>query len=424
MARILLTTFGSLGDLHPYLALGKALLARGHAVVLATHEPYRAKVTTEGLEFRPIGVSWELNSPEAREIVAKALDRVTGPRYVLRDMIAPNLRKDYEATLAASEGCDLLVSHPLTMTVRLVAETTRRPWAATALAPLSFFSLLDPPAVGGNVVWEFARWLGPWAVRPLFRVVRWRIAGWMKPYAALRQELGLPGGVDPVFAGQWSPYLNLGLFSRHFAAPQKDWPEKVTLTGFCFHDHDAAGSLTPELAQFLDAGPPPVVFTLGSSAVQVAGSFYREALGAIQRLGCRAVLLIGKDAGNQVPVDLPATIHVAGYAPYSEVFPRARAIVHQGGVGTTAQALRAGVPQLVVPYAQDQPDNARHIVGLGVGRTLSAHRFTAGRAFHELFPLLNEPAYAPRAAAVGRQIATEDGPTRAAESLEGLLPGR
>jgi UDP:flavonoid glycosyltransferase YjiC (YdhE family) len=140
MARILLTTFGSLGDLHPYIALGKALLARGHTVVLATHAPYRSKVEAEGLTFRPTGHDFDRNSSQFREIVAKALDPTWGPRYVIRDMVMPELRRDYAATLAASEGCDLLVSHPLTMTVRLVAEKTGRPWVATALSPVSFFS--------------------------------------------------------------------------------------------------------------------------------------------------------------------------------------------------------------------------------------------------------------------------------------------
>jgi UDP:flavonoid glycosyltransferase YjiC (YdhE family) len=255
----------------------------------------------------------------------------------------------------------------------------------------------------------------------MFWFVRWMVSRWTKPYQALRKELGLPDVGNPVFEGQWSPYLNLGLFSKHFAPPQKDWPAKALLTGFCFYDHDEAGSITPELSSFLDTGPPPVVFTLGSSAVRIAGKFFVEALGAIQGLGCRALLLVGQDMGNVLPTDLPPTIHVGGYVPYSELFPHVRAIVHQGGIGTMAQALRASHPMLVVPWAQDQPDNADHARRLGLARVVSAQKFTAVRAFHELFPLLHDPLYATRAAEVGQRIAAEDGAATAAQALEGLL---
>jgi UDP:flavonoid glycosyltransferase YjiC (YdhE family) len=191
--------------------------------------------------------------------------------------------------------------------------------------------------------------------------------------------------------------------------------------GYCFYDKDDAGGMTPELLRFLDAGPPPVVFTLGSSAVQIAGNFYTETLPAIQRLGCRAVLLVGKDGQNELPAGLPPTVHVAGYAPFSGLFPRARAIVHSGGAGTTGQALRAGKPMLVVPWAHDQPDNAEHARRLGLARVLPAHLFTAGRAFYHLFPLLNDPSYAARAAEIGKLVAAEDGATAAATALETLL---
>lgn len=179
--------------------------------------------------------------------------------------------------------------------------------------------------------------------------------------------------------------------------------------------------MTPELLAFLDAGPAPIVFTLGSSAVLNAGNFYIEAVRVVQRLGCRAVLLVGKEGGNALPDSLPPTVHVAGYAPHSELFPRASVIVHQGGAGTLGQALRAGKPMLVVPWAHDQPDNADRARRLGVARVLSAHRWSAARAYQDLFPLLNEPAYAARAIEVGRQVAAEDGPGEAAAALGRLL---
>jgi len=111
----------------------------------------------------------------------------------------------------------------------------------------------------------------------------------------------------------------------------------------------------------LAAGPAPVVFTLGSAAVLAAGRFYEFSAKAAIKLGVRAVLLIGTDPRNRLKQELPKTICVAEYAPYSALFNRSAMVVHQGGVGTTAQCLRAGKPMLIMPYSHDQPDNARRM---------------------------------------------------------------
>jgi UDP:flavonoid glycosyltransferase YjiC (YdhE family) len=191
------------------------------------------------------------------------------------------------------------------------------------------------------------------------------------------------------------------------------------VTGFPFYDRLTPGQgLSTELARFLDAGSPPVVFTLGSSAVFDAGTFYAESAEVVRLLGCRGVLLVGKDPRN-VPVrPLPDSVIVADYAPYSELFSRAAAVVHQGGAGTTAQALRAGVPMCVVPFSHDQPDNARRCVGLGVARTVPRGSYRAGRVRAELERLLSEGCYRVAAQGVAAEMAKEDGVGAACEGLE------
>ena len=178
--------------------------------------------------------------------------------------------------------------------------------------------------------------------------------------------------------------------------------------------------MPPELARFLDAGPPPLVITLGSSAVVDAGPFYEHSVAAAKRLGRRAALLVGKNPRNR-PASLPEGIVAFAYAPYSELFPRAAAIVHQGGIGTTAQAMRSGRPMLVMPYAHDQPDNAERVRRLGVARTIARQRYTPARAAAELRHLLDNPVYRQRASAVGRKIQQEDGVRAACDALGGLL---
>jgi UDP:flavonoid glycosyltransferase YjiC (YdhE family) len=229
----------------------------------------------------------------------------------------------------------------------------------------------------------------------------------------------LPPDPDPIFSGVHSPDLVLAAFSGLLASPQPDWPPQTVVTGFPFFDHDDDG-LPPEVLRFLDAGPPPIVFTLGSSAVFDAGAFYAVAAATAARLGRRAVLVVGRDPRNRPP-RLPDGVIAVEYASFARLFPRAAAIVHQGGIGTTGQAMRAGRPMLVVPFAHDQPDNADRVRRLGIARVVPRRRFGAERVAAELRDLLHNPAYAERAAAVGRKIGTEDGAEAAAAALDGLL---
>jgi UDP:flavonoid glycosyltransferase YjiC (YdhE family) len=415
-ARVVLTTYGSFGDLHPYIAVALELQRRGHAVTLATHEYYRGKVEALGLSFHPLRPDVHENP----ELGRRVMDLRGGPEYIVRELFMPALRDSYADTTEATRGADLVVSHPLAFAVRLVAELRKIRWASALLAPLSFFSAYDPPVLPARGWVSALRPLGPTLYRPLFGLMRRTVGGWCRPVQQFRAELGLPPAPDPLFTGQHSPQLVLALYSSVLGAPQPDWPPNVCVTGFPFFDQDREADGQEELSRFLDAGPPPIVFTLGTSGVLDAGRFYLESAEAAKRLGRRAVLLVGRGTANR-PQLLPDGVAAFDYAPFSELFPRAAAIVHQGGVGTTAQALRAGRPMFVVPFAHDQPDNADRVMRIGAARVLPRARYTAARAAAELRALLDEPRYAARAAEVSRQVRAEDGAVAAADALERLL---
>jgi UDP:flavonoid glycosyltransferase YjiC (YdhE family) len=204
-----------------------------------------------------------------------------------------------------------------------------------------------------------------------------------------------------------------------FAQPQPDWPPQTKICGFCFYDGRHSLPMPVELERFLDDGPRPVVFTLGSSAVWVARDFFRESIEAAKRLGRRAVLLVGDDRNR--PEELPEGMIAVDYAPYQALLPRCAAMVHHGGVGTTSQGMLAGVPTLIVPFAFDQSDNAEHARRLGTSRTLYRNKYFAARVFKELRELVTRPEYAQNAAAVSRQLKQENGPVRAADLIEQVL---
>lgn len=417
--RIVFTTFGSFGDIHPYMAVGLELQARGHKAIIATSPAYREKIEATGLGYHPVRP--DIAPPEEdTETILKAMDVMRGGEFILKEMFAPYVRESYEDLRDATRDADLLVTHMLTFAGPLLAQKSGIPWVSTVLAPISFFSIYEPfvpPQAPG--VSKLLR-LSPLIGRVYINIGKRVTNKWVEPVYKLRAELGLSRGEHPVFEGQHSPSLVLALFSKVIGAPQPDWPSQTIITGFPFYDLKDEAHISPELEKFLDDGAPPIVFTLGSTAIFVAEDFYRESIAAARLLNRRAVLLIG-DERNLPKEPLPDGIAAFDYAPYGQILPRAAAVVHQGGVGTTGQTLRAGVPALIIPFNHDQPDNAFRIARLGVGRTISRTKYTAATAARELDRLLTDKSYAEKAAAIGRQVQSEDGAHTAADEIEKLL---
>jgi len=419
--RIVLSNIGTFGDTNPLIALALELKRRGHVPVMALPEVYRPKVEPLGLEFRAVRPDID---PANTALVEMIYDVKTGTETGLRRFLFPALCETYADLLVAAtepERADLMLLGELNYAGPIVAEATGIPWASYVLAPLSFFSAFDPPVLPMYPRLARADKAVPGMGRAIKRLARFVSRKWPEPIFELRRELGLPQGKNPLFDAKHSPDLVLALFSHVLGEAQKDWPEHTLTTGFCFYDADAGNAKLPEnLERFLAAGEPPVVFTLGSAAVLAAGSFYEYSARAAIKLGLRAVLLIGGDPRNRPRIELPDSICVAEYAPYSALFPRARLVVHQGGVGTTAQCLRAGKPMLIMPYSHDQPDNARRMQRLKVAKVVRKKRYTPVRVARKLAAMLEEPKYARRAESVAKLLARENGIQTACNALERL----
>ena len=412
--RIILNTFGSFGDIHPYMAIGMELRRRGHTPVVATMEIYREKIESAGLEFAPVRPNIPQPKEQDPELVNKIMEPKTGPRFLTEGLIFPAVRESYEDLLKTVAGADLLVTHPAAPAGPLVGRKTGMPWLSTVLAPFSFISAYDPPV---PPYWQWTRHLsllGPGVMRFLLNLSKSTYKA--KAVTSFRKELELPDYGNPMFEGLHSPTRVLALFSELFARPQPDWPPQTRITGFCFYDGHHEVVVPKELNRFLDNGPPPVVFTLGTSAVWVARDFFRESIDAAKRLGRRAVLLIGDE--RNLPRSLPEGVMALDYVPYQSLLPRASAVVHHGGVGTTSQGLLAGVPTLIVPFAFDQSDNAEHARKLGTSRTLYRKNYSAARVASELHEMLTQPSYARRAIEVSQNLRLENGPARAADLIE------
>ena len=392
--RILLATFGTLGDIYPFIAIAHAMHRRGLDAVIAAPEMHRGSIEREGVAYarlRPhekdIVNALGVDLPGAFRIMLK------NPYFILDEIYLRFLSETYDDTLAAAEGADAVVTHNLLVGANLAAETCGLPTARIALAPLYVQSAaapsLTPPAPyilqpRSPMAIEFNK-----LVRSLIRTgVNMR----MKRFHAFRSKLGLPRSRENFFldfGGKSGASKVFGLYSSRFASRPPDGPVNMEVPGFPFYeprDEDRRGLSAP-LSAFLSSGSAPIVFTLGSFAPQVSGAFYDVSISAARALGSRAILLAGQKDAERLSSLVGPDEFVCCAAPHNEIFPRASFIVHHGGIGTTAQALRAGRPQLIVPFFGDQPDHGERIrrLRLGLALKLSSYNLrNATRALAEL----------------------------------------
>ncbi len=411
--RILLPTIGSSGDVHPIIELGRALRARGHRVILATNDYFSEQVAANGLEFVSLGTR-----AEAEGLMADP--RLWHPRKgfgrIIRGAMLPNIPRLYRI-IEERLGPDLVVAaSTLCLGARIAQEKLGVPTATVHLQPSVLRSHVDNGRLG-----PFD--MGPGMPRLVKRGLFWfmdtfyseRLIG--PELNAFRATLGL-GPVRGIFSSYvHSPRLVVGLFPEWFAPRQPDWPANTHLAGFVLHDAWGLPEAHAEAEAFLRAGTPPLLVTPGSAATDRT-AFFRTTVAACASTGVRAMLVTNHPA--QLPAALPDGVRAFAYVPFSGVLPRCAAIVYHGGIGTLAQAVRAGVPHLVVPNAHDQPDNGQRIERLGLGLALSPRRYTATRAARAISDLCRSPEIAARCRQFTRRIDSAAALERACALIEGL----
>jgi UDP:flavonoid glycosyltransferase YjiC (YdhE family) len=416
---IIIVAVGSLGDLHPYLGIGMELKRRHHEVTLVTLSHYQKRVEQAGLNFVPTRPDF---SPNDKATLRLVNDRFRGGEMVFRKFVIPHIRESYEDLNRACENADLLISHPITQAAPIVAAKRKIPWISTVLSPISFFSYYDPPVMPALPFlhsWDLSQKF----YHHLFNFIRWITDRWCQPVYELRQNLGLERGRNPIFEGQHSPDLVLALYSSLLGKPQPDWPPQTIMTGFLFYDEPNHFSpRQEELEKFLMQNEAPVVFTLGSSRIHTPGIFFEESLDATAQLGLRAVVIAGEQAEALRSTWNSASFYITDYLPYPKIFPRAKIIVHQGGIGTCGQALRAGKPMLIVPQAHDQPDNAHRLEKLGIAKSLPHHRYRRKALIKKLECLLQHyPSLLQKSEQIQKQILSENGVQTACDQIETYL---
>jgi UDP:flavonoid glycosyltransferase YjiC (YdhE family) len=407
---IILATMGTDGDVFPHIGLGAVLRARGHRVTLAAPETYRDRAAALELEFCALVTADEVD----RMLADPDLWHPLKSGLMMTRWGGPILHRQYEALAAvASQPDSVLVANPGLLAGRLVQEKLGVPTASLLLQPGLLPSSTAPPEMPAGLT--IPRWLP----HPLRRLYWLGVDGAGYVLAApslnrVRKALGL-SPVRRLFRWWLSPDLVIGLFPGWYAAPQPDWPQQLRLAGFGRFD-GARVELPEEVRAFCQAGSPPIAFTLGTGMTHAA-EFFRMAVSTCEALGARGLLLTKYSA--VIPTHLPAGVRHCTFAPFRQLLPHCGALVHHGGVGTTAAALEAGCPQLVLPLAWDQPDNAARVTRLGAGLALGSRR-RSSRHLRDALARLTTPEVGARCRAIASQAGGADGLELAAGWVEDL----
>jgi len=412
---VILCAVGSSGDVHPFVGLGRELVARGCRVTLLAAGYFRGLAERAGLRFVDPLPDLDFATAIADPVI---WDRYRGTKVILEKMGRP-LLEGLHATLVGLDepGRTLVVASSLAFGARVAAETHAIPLVSVHLSPALFRSVYDSPRLPAGWTHVGPRWWRrlQWAGIDRF-LADPAIAPWLEPF---RARHGLPP-VRGILRDWWhSPTRVLGMFPEWFAPPQPDWPPQTRLVGFPLYSEEGVSAPERATAAWIESGSPPIVFTPGSAYVFGHG-FLAAAVEACGILGRRGLLL--SRFPEQVPASLPDHVRHVDFLPFRWLLPRAAALVHHGGIGSASQALAAGIPQVIMPLGFDQFDNLARVERLGVGTGLAPRRFRGPALADRLGRLLGDSSVAVACAALAAKIAAEDGIGRAADEVCRLLP--
>ena len=411
---------GTSGDLNPIIGLALELVQRGHGVTIASNGSHQETIERLGLDYFRLRPS--LNQNQLQTWMRHAIQStIGGNRYIVRDLVLPHVEWNYHQLEKVVPEYDTLLCHTLAYSVPLVAKKLGKPWASFVISPLVYRVEYERRRIIGRDSSRDFLWRMPFpsfVLKPL----RERIVGsWVAPLKKLRESLDLPdlGDVHILEESQYSPHLNLAFFSSLFAPIQKGWPQPMCQAGFVFPQQEKE-SLSRKTREFLDKGDSPLLFSLGTSGSGPEGERFCEvAAEASLLMDKRAILVIGSNAEIRRHVPRDERLLPIAYEPFSQLIPQIRTLVHIGGVGTIAQGLYEGKPQVLVPFTYEQCDNALRLQDQGVSATIPIARLNSSILCRKI-KQVEEDAYRERALEIQTQIARENGAKAAADQLEAM----
>ncbi len=420
---IVIFTIGTQGDVRPCIALGRGMQRSGHRVRIATSTNFRKMIDDAGLEFSAVTADFQAMLEADRAIADQGMNLRAMAR-IFRERYAVWARNWVAEGLAASDGAGLLIGvSNSTLLAKALSEALDLPFAIARLQPLTPSRILPPMVLSGSGR-KLPGLLSLGAHYLLYQLI-WSV---MRPAIndIVRPQLGL----QPY--PRWGPYLFsaemhgakvINGFSQHVLPRPADWPDTCQVVGYWFLD-EPGWEPSRELAEFLAAGPKPIYVGFGSMVSSQARGFTDSVLDAVKRSGQRAVLATGWGGLDAKVNSGDERVFFVGHAPHDYLFPKVTAAIHHGGAGTTAAAVRAGIPSVVVPFYGDQPFWARCLARKGVAPAAVERKSLTPASLASAIVESQQRGMLERAAALGKAVGAEDGIAEALRWLQTwqLLP--
>lgn len=368
MKRALLTTIGTYGDVYPILAVAKELKKHHYTCIIATQKKYQKLIEDETFQFIEQLPDWDIIDKDP-DLLKRMYHPEKGARYMFNKLIAPRIKNNLEI-LSNQENFDLIFTTTLTFATEIYAELTKTKLVPLIFSPITLFSKYDPPKLPFVPVLDRLHQISGFSTFT-FPLIDFISLNFRKRINKIRKEVGLkPLELNPLTKGYCANKKNLALLPSFLLPKQIDWPSDISFIGFPFYSHEE--KLLDETISFMQENAGKfLVYTLGSSFLDFDNRFYSASLQYHQANNIPAIFIIGD---NNIEIQA-ANIHVLKHAPYSKVFPQAKAIIHQGGIGTCAQALKDGIPQIIVPSVNDQPENAHRLKELNCAHVIPSKQF-------------------------------------------------
>lgn len=408
MAKFLFISYGTSGDIYPYLSIAKDLNEKGHQAIMLCPDKYEKTCSEHNIMHRTLGPSFELMGGYD-SFIKKAFNPISGAEYWIRKVQMRNFDSIMSDILKVADEADVIISHPIVLSAPLVAEKLKKVWVSTALAPISMFSNIDrsimaPPLTFFNFLTKFY-----FSNRIFKKALKICFSSWENPVKQKAKQLGVKIQKNSFFEGQFSPFRHLVLFDTKISFSQKDWNKNVKSCRVPILDekNNICEKELDSLEVFLNKGEKPIVFTLGTSGSCIANiDFWKICSNVVEKLNMRAVFITGLNCKKI----LKSSEHVyeCKYIPHSYLLKRSSLIVHQGGMGIICKALRFGVPQLVLPIAWDQPDNAYRLKKIGVAEKLPFKQITEKKLIKKINKCIKNSNMGEKSKIVSTQILQEE----------------
>lgn len=408
----ILTAIGSYGDVHPMVGLGKTLKARGHRVSIVTNPYFADVVSRAGVDLLPLG---DIDDYRRLTDHPNVWNPRRAPAFIFGQVVAPYLPQLYALLQQNHVGGEtVIVAHMLDAASPIMREKHGTCVARVIFSPCVFWSPNQPPALGlPSISPRLPGWWNQLQFNLANRVMVDRVL--RRPINRFRASLGIHR-ISDTWGWWFENDMNLCLFPSWFAPPQRGWP-RVQSVGFPLWDASDSTPLSADVESFLAGGEPPIAFAAGTANNQAA-SYFRVAANVCQRLGRRGILLTKYPC--QLPPSLPHSVKHVEFTPLTQLLPSTAAFVHHGGVGSSSQALAAGVPQLVRPLAFDQFDNAQRLRTLGVAEEIRPKRFTEARVAESLRRLTTSAKVAANCTKYSAELEANNALGQACKQLEAL----